>query len=91
MPLSGGWEHGARTVELYPVLRGSRTVADKYIPFQWPVLSELCQLATKHGLGSPAAANMLRFLTTEKITPFDTKQLAKLIYTPVQYMVFEST
>lgn len=77
-------------VEVYPVLRGSGAVPNKYTPFKWPVLSKLQQLVAKHGLGSPAVVNMLQFLTTEEAAPFDIKQLAKLIYTPVQYMVFGS-
>lgn len=72
------------------MVRGSRTALDKYTPFQWPVLSKLCQLVTKHGLGSPAVANMVHFLTTEEVTPFDVKQLVTLMFLTVQYMVFES-
>lgn len=81
VPVSGGCETEDGVVGAHPVLRGSRTMPDQYTPFQWPVVSELQQLTTKHGLESPAIANMLRFLTAEEITPFDIKQLAKYIYT----------
>lgn len=73
------------------MLQGYRTAPDVDGPFKWQVLSELRQLATKHGLGSPAVANMLQFLTADEITPFDIKQIAKLLCTPIQYMMFEST
>lgn len=39
--VSGAWKPGDGVVEAHPVLRGSRTMPDKYTPFQWPVLSEL--------------------------------------------------
>lgn len=71
---------------MYTVLRGNGTVPDKYTPFQWPVLSELHKLVAKYGLGSTVVANLLPFLSTEEVTPFDIKQLAKLIYTPIQYI-----
>lgn len=89
-PCRGGWEPEDGTLGVYPVIRGNRTTSDKYTPFQWPVLSKPRQLVAKHSLGSTAVANMLRFLTTEKVTPFDIMQLAKLIFTTVQYMVFKS-
>ncbi|KAF4804392.1 hypothetical protein TURU_008447 [Turdus rufiventris] len=79
------------TIGAFLVLQGYRTAPDVDGPFKWQVLSELCQLATKHGLGSPAVANMLQFLTADEITPFDIKQIAKLLCTPIQYMMFEST
>lgn len=47
-------------------------------------------LVTQHGLGSPAVDNMVHFLTREGVTPFDIKQLAKLMFSAVQYLVFES-
>lgn len=90
VPISGDGEPEDETPGAYPVIRGNGTSSDKYTPFQWPALSELCQLVAKHGLGSTAVANMLQFLTTEEITPFAIKQLAKLMFTTVQYMVFES-
>lgn len=68
-----------------------RSALDRYVPFNHQVLSEICQLAIKHGLGSPAVANMLPFLTASELTPFDIKQTAKLLCTPVQYTMFEST
>lgn len=58
VPMLGDWEPEAVTIEVYPVLSNG-TAPDKHPPFQWPVLSELCQLFAKHGLGSPAVANML--------------------------------
>ncbi|RMC03071.1 hypothetical protein DUI87_20264 [Hirundo rustica rustica] len=79
VPTSGGWEPEDGTVAVYPVIRGNRTTPDKYTPFQQPVLSELHQLA-----------NML-FLASEAVTPFIyIKQLAKLMFTTVQYMVVKS-
>lgn len=89
MPMSDDWEPGAGTIKVYPVLRGNRTVPGKYTPFQWPVLFELHRLVARYGLGSPVA-NLLPFLSTEEVTSFDIKQLAKLICTPIQYMLFES-
>lgn len=88
--LSGSRKPEYCTSEAYPVIRGSGKTPDNYTPFQWPVLSKLYQLVAKYGLGSPAVTNMLCFLTTEEVTPFDIKQLAKPMFTTVQYMVFES-
>lgn len=90
VPMLGSWELEKGTTAVYPIVRGSENLPDKYIPFQWPVLSELCQLVVKHKLGLPAVANTLCFLTTEGVTPCDIMQLAKLMFTTVQYMVFES-
>ncbi|TRZ07688.1 hypothetical protein HGM15179_019420 [Zosterops borbonicus] len=90
VPMLRGWEPEDGTVAVYPVIRGNRTTPDKYTPFKWPVVSELHQLVAKHGLGSTAIANMLQFLTMEEVTPFDIKQLDKLMFTRVQYMVFET-
>lgn len=90
VPKLGDWEPEDRTVAIYPIIRSNRTT-DKYTLFQWPVLSELHQLVAKHGLGSTAITNMLRLLTTQEVTPFDIKQLAKLIFTTVQHMVFKTT
>ncbi|TRZ07062.1 hypothetical protein HGM15179_020045 [Zosterops borbonicus] len=59
VPMSGGWELEDGTVAIYPVIRGNGSTPDKYNLFQWSVLSELCQLMAKHGLGSTAVANML--------------------------------
>lgn len=84
VPMSGGWDSEDRTVTVYPVIRGNRTTPYKCTPFQWPILSELHQLADKHGLGSTAVANMLRFLTTKEVTPFAIKQFAKLMFVTVQ-------
>lgn len=64
------------------MLKGSGIVPGKYILFQWLVLSELRQLTAKHGLGSPAVANILQYLTPEEVTHFDIKQLKKLIHIP---------
>lgn len=55
----GAWEPEDRTVAIYPIIRGNQTTPDKYILFQWPVLSELCQLVAKCSLGSTPNANML--------------------------------
>lgn len=90
VPLSGSRESEYSTVEAYPVLRGSGKTQDNYTPFQWQVVFELRQLVAKYGLGSPAIANMLCFLTAEEVTAFDTKQLAKRMFTTVQHKVFES-
>lgn len=87
---SSGQQAVGGTGKVFPVLRGDRTTP-KDVPFQWHVLSGLCQLATKYGLGSLAVASMLRFLTANEKTPFDTKQIAKLCCTPAKYMMFEST
>lgn len=61
---------------------------DKYTPYQWLVLSKLHQLVAKYGLGSPVIVNMLWFLTTVEVMQFDIKKLVKLIYNPMEYMVF---
>lgn len=90
VPLSGSQEPEYGTTEAHPVIRGSGNTPHNYTHFQWPVLSKLRQLVAKYGLGSPAIANMLWFLTTEEVTPFGIKQLDKLMLTTVQYMGFES-
>lgn len=85
-----GRRGGGTTIAACPVLRGNETAQDKHVPFNWQVLSKLQQLAAKHGLGCPAVANMLQFITVSKLTPFDMKQIAKLLFTLVQDMILES-
>lgn len=58
-PSSENWQQGMGKIAAFPVVRGNGTTPDKYVPFIWQILSELRQLAAKHGLGSPAVANML--------------------------------
>lgn len=87
-PSSGDWRQGEGAIGAFPV--GNRTPPNKYVPFNWQILSELRQMAAKHGLGSPAVVNMLQFITSSELTPYDMKQIAKLLCTPLQYMVFES-
>lgn len=86
-----GWQQAAETIAAFPILQGNGSTLDRYVPFNCQVLSKLCKLATKHGLGSPAVANMLPFLTASELTAFNMKQTAKLLCTPVQYTMFEST
>lgn len=62
-----------------------------YLQVTFKVLSQLRQLATQHGLGSPVVTRMLRLLAECEMTPFDIKQIAGLLCTPMEYMVFEST
>ncbi|XP_077640431.1 uncharacterized protein LOC144246498 [Lonchura striata] len=62
-----------------------------YIHVAFKILSQLRQLATQHGLGSPVVARMLRLLAECEMTPFDIKQIAQLLCTPMEYLVFEST
>lgn len=93
VPLSSSpeevWQKVGGTVMAFPVI-GSGTTPDKYVLFNWQVLSELCQLAAKHRLGSPAVAKMLRFITANELTPYDINRIAKLLCAAVQYMVFLS-
>lgn len=62
-----------------------------YIKVTFKILSQLRQLATQHGLGSPIVTRMLRLLAECEMTPFDIKQIACLLCTPKEYMMFEST
>ncbi|XP_053835419.1 uncharacterized protein LOC128808402 isoform X1 [Vidua macroura] len=62
-----------------------------YICVAFKILSQLRQLATQHGLGSPVVARMLRLLAEGEMTPFDIKQIARLLCNPMQYLMFEST
>lgn len=64
-----------------PVFRGRGQALDQHVPFTWQVLSELRQLATNYGLGSLAVTKMLKFITSEELTPFDLKQIARLLCT----------
>ena len=59
------------------VIRENGTAPDKCVPFKWQTLTELCHIAAKHGLGSPAVTNMLRFMTVNELTPYDIKQIVK--------------
>lgn len=63
---------------------------DTHTPFNWQVLSELHLLAPKHVLGSPAVTNTLGFITGSELTPFDVRQITKLLCTPVQCVMFEA-
>lgn len=63
---------------------------DTHAPFNWQVLSELHLLAPKHVLGSPAVTNTLGFITGSELTPFDVRQITKLLCTPVQCVMFEA-
>uniref|UniRef100_A0A8U8B8W6 Uncharacterized protein n=1 Tax=Geospiza parvula TaxID=87175 RepID=A0A8U8B8W6_GEOPR len=62
-----------------------------YIKVIFKILSQLRQLATQHGLGSPVVTRMLRLLGECEMTPFDIKQIARLLCTPMEYTMFEST
>lgn len=53
-------------------------------------VSRCCAAALVTQYSSPAVDNMVHFLTTERVTPFDINQLAKLMFSTVQYLVFES-
>lgn len=83
----GGQEPASRMIGAFLVLLNNRTAPNIHVSFEWQVLSELCQLATKHGLGSLAIANILQFLAADEITPFDIKQLAQLLSMLIQYMM----
>ena len=55
----------------FPVIRGRGQAPDQHVPFTWQVLSELRQLAANYRLGSLAVTKMLKFITSEELTPFD--------------------
>ncbi|XP_050830686.1 uncharacterized protein LOC108964007 [Serinus canaria] len=93
---SGDYEAAERiSVPTFPMssddqgLQNNWTVS--YLQVIFNVLSQLRQLATQHGLGSPVVTRMLRLLAEYEMTPFDIKQIAGLLCTPMEYMVFEST
>lgn len=73
----------------FPVIRGGGQMPDQHSPFNWQVLSGLHKLSAQHGLRSPAVQKMLSFLAAEEMTPFDVKQIARLICSSTQYMMFE--
>ncbi|XP_037994398.1 uncharacterized protein LOC119701599 [Motacilla alba alba] len=83
------------SVPMVPLSLGDQELQDNgtasYIPIVFKILFQLRQLATRHGLGSPVVTRMLRVLAECAMTPFDIKQIAGLLCTPVEYEVFEST
>ncbi|XP_039562500.1 uncharacterized protein LOC120500974 [Passer montanus] len=93
---SGDYKVAERiSVPKFPLSLGDQELEDDwtepYIHVTFKILSQLCQLATQHGLGSPVVTRMLRLLAEAEMTPFDIKQIAGLLCTPIEYMVFEST
>lgn len=62
-----------------------------YIKVVFKILSQLRQLATQHGLGSPVVTRMLRLLAECEMTPFDIKQIGRLLCTPKEYAMFQFT
>ncbi|XP_072785702.1 uncharacterized protein [Taeniopygia guttata] len=85
----------AERISLSPLFSGDQEPQNNgtapYVDVAFKILSQLRQLATQHGLGSPVVAGMLRLLAEGEMTPFDIKQIAQLLCTPMQYLMFEST
>lgn len=75
----------------FPVIREGGQMPDQHSHFNWQVLSDLHKLSAQHGLRSPAVQKMLSFLAAEEMTPFDVKQIARLICSLTQYRMFEIT
>lgn len=90
LPSSEDWLQRCGTAAAFLVERGNGNGPDKHIPFNCQVFSKLRQLAAKHGLGSPAVANMLQFITTSELILFDMRQIIKLLCTPMECMMFEA-
>lgn len=70
---------------------GQNNWTASYIKVVFKILSQLRQLATQHGLGSPVVTRMLRLLAECEMTPFDIKQIARLLCSPKEYMMFQFT
>lgn len=93
---SGDYEVAERiSVPMFPQSLGDQEGQNNgtvsFIQVAFKILTQLCQLATQHGLGSAVVTRMLRLLAECEMTPFDVMQIAGLLCTPKEYMMFEST
>lgn len=70
---------------------GQNNGTASYIQVAFKIFSQLRQLATQHGLGSPVVTRMLQLLAEFEMTPFDIKQIARLLCTSMEYLMFEFT
>ncbi|XP_068260268.1 endogenous retrovirus group K member 24 Gag polyprotein-like [Nyctibius grandis] len=76
----------------YPVIFNDPAAGQPHphVPFSWKVVQDLQRNVARYGVNSPPCMQMLRLLTMETLTPWDFKQLGRIIFQPVQFSVFMS-
>lgn len=76
----------------YPVFKAAEGTGqhDEHNPFAWKVVVDLRTNIAKYGLNSQEVMQLIRIINTDLLCPSDITHLAQIMFSPVQYSVFES-
>ncbi|RMC20634.1 hypothetical protein DUI87_01486 [Hirundo rustica rustica] len=74
-------------LQAFPVLQGA--THNTYQPLAWQALTELRDAVGKYGLGSAEVMQVLRYFNASLLMPFDIRSLARTLFPPVKYDIFE--
>ncbi|TRZ10325.1 hypothetical protein HGM15179_016785 [Zosterops borbonicus] len=75
-------------LQAFPVIRDAG--CKKHAPLSWQALIDLRDRVGKYGLVSPEMMQVLRLVDTDVLPPYDIQCLAKVLFQPVEYGIFES-
>ncbi|TRZ15139.1 hypothetical protein HGM15179_011999 [Zosterops borbonicus] len=75
-------------LQAFPVVKDAGR--KKHAHLSWQALVDLRDRIGKHGLGSPEMMHTLRLIDTDVLPPYDIRCLAKVLFQPVEYDMFES-
>ncbi|TRZ07026.1 hypothetical protein HGM15179_020080 [Zosterops borbonicus] len=75
-------------LQAFPVVKDAGRKKHAYL--LWQALIDLCDRIGKHGLGSPEMMQMLRLIDTDVLPPYGIRCLARVLFQPVKYDMFES-
>lgn len=62
----------------------------EHVPYSWKVIQDLQKATAQNGHNSPVVMQLLCLLSMEAMAPYDTSQLAQIIFQPVQLTMFQS-
>ncbi|XP_039554075.1 uncharacterized protein LOC120497088 [Passer montanus] len=74
--------------QAFPVIRG--LAHNTYEPLPFKTKTKLRETVARHGLGSSEVMHMLRMISPEVRTPADVRDVARALFDPVQFGVFET-
>lgn len=77
----------------FPILKAADGAGQnhEHAPFAWKFVVDLQACIAKHGLNSLEVTQLLWVVNTDILAPYDITHLARVMFSPVQYSIFEST
>ncbi|KAF4792966.1 endogenous retrovirus group K member 18 Pol protein-like protein [Turdus rufiventris] len=92
LPPTGGEDpQGTEGAQAFPVFNTVPNTGqfDRHDPIAWRVVQDLQDKVARFGLGSTQGMPIIRVLNTGLLAPYDVRHIDKVLFQPVQFMVFE--